>query len=275
MITIEQIKSSALITDNAKQWAIDNIAYLNKPMKFFGSSTKVEKGAEKRDTYIMYLQPAGKVSTATLCAAAATSGCEAPCLISSGQLGMTTGQSAATKRTILMLLAPDYFRTRILAEIDRAELKAIKSGIPALFRLNGTSDCDFSEIIAARPNSAFYDYTKILSRIRGNKLENYHLTFSGSMFSAQSKSALSKAIDRGNNVVVAFNTKNLPDEALRIPAELVDFDETDLRPLDAAGSLGALKRKGSNKAQRAAETDKSFFVTADNYNEALQILRIA
>jgi len=223
----------------------------------------------------MYLQPANKVSTKTLCAAAEYSGCVKPCLISSGQLGMTTGQKAATKRTILMLLAPDYFKSRILAEIDRAELKAIKTGIPALFRLNGTSDIDFSDIIASRPNSAFYDYTKILSRVRANTLANYDLTFSGSMYSKQSKAALSKAVDRKLKLVVAFNTKNLPDESLRIPAQLIDFDTTDLRPLDDAGSKGALKRKGSNKLDRANETAQSFFVTQHNYHEAMQILKIA
>ena len=51
--------------DNAKKWAIDNLDYLNKPMTLFGSSLKVEKGKDKFDTYIIYLQPADKVAINT------------------------------------------------------------------------------------------------------------------------------------------------------------------------------------------------------------------
>ena len=147
-IIAQDIKQTTLINSSAKQWAIKNIDYLNKPMQFFGSSTKLEKGSDKYDSYVMYLQPADKVATQTICAFAAKAGCKEPCLIDSGQLGMTTGQNAATKRTILMLLRPDYFKKQVLAEIDKAERRAAKpEQLPALFRLNGTSDLDFSDII--------------------------------------------------------------------------------------------------------------------------------
>ena len=46
-IIINEIESSSLINVTAKKWAIANLEYLNKPMKFFGSSTKLEKGASK------------------------------------------------------------------------------------------------------------------------------------------------------------------------------------------------------------------------------------
>ncbi len=151
MITKEEIQESTAINQNAKQWAIDNLDYLNKPMRYLGSSVKVEKGADKFDTYIQYLQPADKVATDTLCAFATAAGCKEPCLISSGQLGMSTGQRAATKRTILMLLRPDSYKASLLAEIDKAERKALKTGVPALFRLNGTSDIDYTDIIKERP----------------------------------------------------------------------------------------------------------------------------
>ena len=75
-ITVSEIQSSTLINDSAKKWAIDNLEYLNKPMVFFGSSKKVEKGADKFNTYVMYLQPADKVATKTLCAMADAAGCK-------------------------------------------------------------------------------------------------------------------------------------------------------------------------------------------------------
>ena len=274
-ITKYEITVSDLINDNAKQWAIDHIDYLNKPMRFFGSSTKLEKGAEKYDSYVIYLQPADKIAVKTLCAFAAKAGCKEPCLIDSGQLGMTTGQNAATKRTILMLLRPDYFKAQVLSEIDKAERKAVKTGMPALFRLNGTSDLDFSDIYKARPNSQFYDYSKELSRVRKNTLANYDLTFSGSMYSTQSRSALRKAVKAGHRIAMAFNTKLIASDALTIPDNLANFDKTDLRHLDGK-VIGALTRKGSNKKQRAYDDaqNHSFFVTSTNLKQFKDIIAI-
>lgn len=275
-ITNSEIKQSNLINDNAKQWALDHIDYLNKPMQFFGSSTKLEKGSDKYDSYVMYLQPADKVSVKTLCSFADKAGCKEPCLIDSGQLGMSTGQNAATKRTILMLLRPDYFKSKILAEIDKAERKASKPNqLPVLFRLNGTSDLDFSDIYKARPASQFYDYSKELSRVRKNTLANYDLTFSGSMYSKQSRAALRKAVKAGHRIAMAFNTKLIASDALTIPDNLANFDKTDLRHLDGK-VIGALTRKGSNKAQRAIDNSlvDSFFVTHSNLKQFNDIIAV-
>ena len=52
MITQTEIQASHAINDNAKQWAIDNLEYLNKPMRYLGSSLKVEKGAERRGSKV-------------------------------------------------------------------------------------------------------------------------------------------------------------------------------------------------------------------------------
>jgi len=275
VITLSEINESNAINQSAKDWAKDNLNYLNKPMRFFGSSLKVEKGADKFDTYIMYLQPADKVAIKTLCTFADKAGCKKPCLISSGQLGMSTGQSAATKRTILMLLRPQSFESAILSEIDKAERKAVKTGLPALFRLNGTSDIDFSNIMKQRPNSLFYDYTKEISRVRKNTLKNYDLTFSGSMFSVQSKAALRKAVSANYRIAMAFNTKGLKDDDLQLRRDLKSFDTTDLRHLDG-NVIGTLKRKGSNKQERFLENTKadSFFVTSANVREFNDIIAI-
>ena len=275
MITLTEIQTTTLINSTAKQWAIDNLDYLNKPMRFFGSSLKVEKGADKYDTYVMYLQPADKVAIETLCAFAVLSGCVEECLILSGQLGMSVGQNAATKRTILMLLRPKLFESALLSEIDKAERKALKTGIPALFRLNGTSDLDFTAIMAQRPNSMFYDYTKILSRVRKNSLTNYDLTFSGSMYSPQSKAALRKAVASNHRIAMAYNTKGLADDGLQINHSLKSFDTTDLRHLDS-NVVGTLTRKGSNKKERARDNLKSnsFFVTSANVLEFNDLIAI-
>ena len=276
-ITLSEIQSSTLINNSAKKWAVDNLEYLNKPMVFFGSSKKVEKGADKFNTYVMYLQPADKVATKTLCAMADAAGCKKPCLISSGQLGMSVGQNAATKRTVLMLLRHGYFVTSILREIDKAERKALRDNIPALFRLNGTSDLNFTYIIDQRPQSQFYDYSKKLSHVKNlayvehGKMryrKNYDVTFSGSMYSTQSRAALKKAIAQKHRIAMAWNTKNLKSDLIATDSSFKSFDDTDLRHLDG-NVIGTLTRKGSSIKERNIENMKkdSFFITAANIQE--------
>ena len=273
-ITKQEIQNSDKLQQTAKDWACAKLEYLNKPMKILGTSIKVLKGADKFNTYIVYLQPANKVAFKTLCVGAEASGCKIECLIHSGQLGMTIGQDATTKKTILYLLRNDWFNQQLLSEIDKAERKAKRDGIPALFRLNGTSDIDFSYLIAQRPDSMFYDYTKILNRLRKNTLNNYDLTFSGSMYTKQSKNALRKAVQRKHRIAVAFNSKNLADDEIKIPSNILSFDDTDLRHLDLK-VVGSLKRKGSNKARRAIDNkiNESFFITATNIDEFNNIIK--
>lgn len=273
-ITRAEIMSTKVLTNKAKLWAYGNIEYLNKPMRILGTSTKVEKGSDKRDTYIVYMQPHSKVALETICPMAVAGGCAEACLKSSGQLGIKEGSAdrAATKRTIWYLMRPLSFKVLLLKDIDKAERKATKTGIPALFRLNGTSDLDFSDVISRRPQSAFYDYSKVLSRVRKNPLDNYDITFSASMYSVQSKAALKKAVKARYKIAVAYNTKGLQSDNIQVPSDAVSFDTTDLRPLDSSGTIGVLKRKGSNKVQRASEGYQSFFVTADNVAEFNNII---
>ena len=73
-ITLAEINATKLINTNAKKCAKSNLNYLNKKGKLFGSSLKVEKGADKFETLILYLQPADKVATETLCSFAELAG---------------------------------------------------------------------------------------------------------------------------------------------------------------------------------------------------------
>lgn len=275
-LTVSEIQSSTLITEHAKTWAISHIEYLNKDMRIFGTSTKVEKGSNWFDTYILYLAPHDLISVLTLCAGAESAGCAEDCLYKSGLLGKKTGRNAMYKRTVLMLLRPEWFESTLLSEIDKAEAKAKKTGIPPLYRLNGTSDLDWTHIFKARKDSSFYDYTKILSRLRKNSSDNYDLTFSASMYSQQSRSAFKKAVQRQHRIAVAFNTKESKLDEFTIPSGFKSFDDTDLRHLDDQ-VIGVLKRKGSNIAERLEENRKreSFFVTESNLEEFNIIARSA
>ena len=253
------------LTETGKEWAIENIDYLLKPMRLLGSSKKVEKGeAQKIITKVMYLFPHNAISLITLCAGAKGAGCWQGCLYQSGRLGMPVGRDAMAKRTVLYVLFPKLFKKALIKEIRKAHAK---HGKALAIRLNGTSDIDWSDVIAANPETMHYDYTKLYNRVLKNKLPNYHLTYSGSAFNARSIKNTAKAINAGVNTAIAFNTKNLEGE-FKTPSELDNFDTTDLRFLDNAGAIGALTRKGSSRADREAENEReSFFFNPESFKK--------
>ena len=269
MITLEQIESTTLLQDNAKQWALDNIDYINKALPLLGSSLKVEKG-EKEGYYtsILYLQPANKVAKVTVCAGAKLNGCLDGCLISSGQLGMSVAQRAATRRTIIYLLDSKRFYTMLENEITKLHAK---HGDKVAIRLNGTSDIDFTAFIATMPHVRFYDYSKVYRRLERNDLPNYDLTYSGSAYNDKALAITARAAIKGHRVALAFNTGERKGE-FKMPKDLADFDSTDLRFLDGH-VIGGLKYKGGSIAKRAAMMDKaSFFFTPSSFDKLNNII---
>jgi len=271
--TKKELLASTLINDTAKQWAIDNWQYLttvNTPLINVNSSTKIEKGQKLNiHTGILYLKPADQVTTKTLCPTAQLMGCKKGCLIDSGQLGKKAGSNAATKRTIMFALNADKFRQHLKLEILQHKLEY---GDSLAIRLNGTSDIDFSDIIASMPDQQFYDYTKVYSRVLKNKLPNYDLTFSGSANNAKSLQMTARAISAGYRTVLAVNTAETKGE-YKLPSKLgdiplINMDDTDVRFKDDSNAVGVLKRKGSNKGQRAVdELQDGFFFNQSNINK--------
>lgn len=262
MITIQMINDTSLINDASKSWAIENIDYINSDNPLLGSSIKVEKGeSEGYFTSILYMQPADKVATITLCSAAALFGCQDICLIGSGMLGMTTGQSAATRRTIIFLLDSVRFYEMLRKEI---QAKYRKHGDKLAIRLNGTTDIDFTDFIASMPHIRFYDYCKVYARVIKNKLANYDITFSGSAYSEKTLYMTARAINAGHRVAIAFNTGETKGE-FRMPTDIADFDTTDLRFTDMK-VLGGLKYKGGSRKSRLDNMDKpNFFFSLKTY----------
>jgi hypothetical protein len=269
---IRIVMQSDALTYTAKMWALDNIDYMMRPMRLLGSSKKTEKGTKlKVVTAIMYLFPHNVISATTICAGAVLNGCHEGCLYQSGQLGMPVGRDAMAKRTVLWCLFRADFLVSLTEEI--AKLYA-KHGDTLAIRLNGTSDIDWSGVIKALPQVRFYDYSKIYARVLKNILPNYHLTYSGSAFSEKSQQITARAINKGLNVALAFNTKQLSGE-MSVPDDLESFDDTDARFLDAPGTVGSLTRKGSSRAQRVAEeTQPSFFYTEATYSNLINATNV-
>ena len=236
-----------------------------QPLMGFNSSIKILKGLKKYDytTGILYLQPSNAVSVKTFCPFADPAGCKDDCLgKTSGRLAMSQSQRAMTRRSIQYVFDPDGFKERLRHEIIKNERDNY------CIRLNGTSDLDWSDLIASLPNVQFYDYTKVFKRLERNTLANYHLTFSASFKSENTIQQTKEAVKRKYNVAIPLNTKECKGEFKR-PTELVinskkesvqNFDITDLRFLDKPSSIGTLTRKGSNIKQRLGEMHQpSFF----------------
>ena len=146
-----------------------------------------------------------------------------------------------------MLLRHGYFVSSILREIDKAERKALRDNIPALFRLNGTSDYNWKDIIVDYPAIQFYDYTKVYNRVAKNWPGNYHLTLS---YSEANETYRDKVIEYANNyganMAVVFRDKNnIPKEFLG--RKVIDGDKDDLRFLDPDNVVVALYAKGKAK----------------------------
>ena len=175
---------------------------------------------------------------------------------------MSQSQRAMTRRSIQYVFDPDGFKERLRHEIIKNERDNY------CIRLNGTSDLDWSDLIASLPNVQFYDYTKVFKRLERNTLPNYHLTFSASFKSENTIQQTKEAVKRKYNVAIPLNTKECKGEFKRPTALVINskkesvqnFDITDLRFLDKPSSIGTLTRKGSNIKQRLGEMHQpSFF----------------
>ena len=250
--------------------------FSKKPYQLLGinPSTKIEKGQKINvNTAILYLAPDTTVTNKTICPNASRNGCSNDCLASSGRLGMINGQLAQIRRTLYYLYHNESFMIQLQNEIDKYHKKY---GDTLAVRLNGTSDLNWAEFIANNPKIQFYDYSKLRNMIVKNKNKNHHYTFSGSMYSDYSRKELKKAVNSGLNIALAFNTKGTKKDTLRIPKKLfnkklVDFDITDVRFKDKKGSIGYLKRKGSNVNDRLIDNKKvnNFFITESNIKELI------
>ena len=150
-------------------------------------------------------------------------------------------------------------------DIAALERKAIKLGMVAAVRLNGTSDLPWENLkgeigvslMERFPSVQFYDYTKNPSRAiaygQGKMPVNYHVTFSRS--EANSGAVLS-VIDTVANVAAVFDTKKgQPLPATWAGRKVIDGDITDIRFWDETNVIVGLRAKGS-----MGKADESGFV---------------
>ncbi len=276
-ITPTDVIQSRKINDDAKLHIIDNLAYINKfALKgklWTLESAKIAKtDNDNTKNVVLFLAPANSIASDsfTLCPWANDNGCKENCIAFQGRLGMVMAQKAQMARTVLYLLRQGFFKSKLVAELQLLE---VEYGTTLLVRPDGTSDVDWRWLVDLFPYISFYGYSKGCKKVLKHTRSNYKLTFSGSNANPLVYKRTVAAIMSGINTAIALNTAFTKGEwvmpvsgANKMPFDWVkimmkNFDLNDDRTKDAWGTVGYLKRKGSNKLERLANEQKehSFF----------------
>jgi hypothetical protein len=199
-------------------------------------------------TYSLYLAPA-KTSGYEVCPSR-TSECTKFCLNESGMNTMTQNKKgdvindSRIHKTKLFFEDRQFFMHMMIAEIRSGITKAKKLNYKFSVRLNNTSDIspldfclDGKNILEMFPQTTFYDYTKIKSRVELMKqYPNYNLTYS---YSGYNLTECQEMLLNKINIAVVF--KLVPDTFMGYP--VIDGDLNDLRYKDLKGVVVGLKYK--------------------------------
>jgi hypothetical protein len=173
----------------------------------------------------------------------ATPGCARACFADFDRLAWPQVKRAAVARTLMLTRHPESFQAILRADLARELAHAGRR--PLVARLNVVSDVawerDCPGLFANFPMVKFMDYTKDISRILDpNRPANYHLTFSRSEVNEED---CHRALAAGHNVTVVFRKPPFPATYWGYP--VIDGDRNDLRFLDPAPCIVALRAKGA------------------------------
>ena len=208
-------------------------------------------------TFILYLSPHNQNSKGINICPKASKGCAASCLFSAGRGAFNSVKNSRINKTEFLLANKETFIQQLAKEIITKHKTALKTGAKVAFRLNGTSDLDFIYLlkkyaaldVETLSNAVFYDYTKILGKVKKYiNHKNYFLTFSRA---EDNQSETLEALKIGANVSAVF-LGDLPKTYKGF--KVVDGDKSDDLMINTKNSILGLSAKG------AAKKDKSGFV---------------
>jgi len=226
------------------------------------NSSKHEKAYKYNEmVYTIYLAPANS-SGYEVCPGR-TKWCTEACLNQSGRNIMDQGREiingSRIKKTKLFFEDREFFVRWVVAEIKKAEKKAIDEGFRFSVRLNNTSDIspeDFLiegvNILEMFPDITFYDYTKVFDRMKLlDKYPNYDLTYS---FTGNNWDQCKKILDdKTGRVAVVFN--EVPDQYLGYT--VINGNDYDMRYLDPKGVIVGLPYK---KVRKKLDPNNNFVI---------------
>jgi hypothetical protein len=257
--TAPQIAADRYTSDNVKSLLGKLRAKVNKLLSDGSTNAKTVKNDLK--TFILYLAPADQNSKGVnICPAADT--CKAPCLFTAGHGAFNSVQAARIARTEYYINHRDEFARTLVNELSKLYTKALNTGAKFAIRLNGTSDLDFIAILknrtgtdiletfgtsvdSDRPGLVFYDYTKLIGKVRKYAGTNYTLTFS---YQPGNLDQCSEALSLGANVAAVFRDQ-LP--AVWAASPVIDGDSSDIEMLSNKAKILGLKAKGQARKDRS------------------------
>tara|TARA_Y100001973_G_C5166792_1_gene316643 strand:+ start:453 stop:1232 length:780 start_codon:yes stop_codon:yes gene_type:complete len=191
-------------------------------------------------------------------------GCSDSCVGYGGLAGVYPAvMESRIKKTISFFKDREYFLNSLVYEIEKAIKIAHNKNLKPAFRLNAYSDIlwerykikDNKNIFELFPETAFYDYSKIVNR---KTPANYQITYShyGNWQETQT------ALNQGINVAMVF--EKLPKQITinNISYIVVDGDITDLRLNESINNkpvIVGLKFKGS-KAELTKAINERFTI---------------
>lgn len=195
----------------------------------------------------MYLSPYNSGGYGNTCNKA-TPGCIQSCLNTAGRGAFSNVQNARKRKTEMFFTNHVHFKDILRQDLSLFSKYCQEHNLQGFVRLNGTSDIDWSKIKLNKmniniyeefSNLIFYEYTKDWSRT--SKQKNYYITYSASEHTLPEQ--IKNKIINGNNVAVVF--QKLPLKYLGI--DVLNGDETDLRPFDQKQKIVGLLAKGRAK----------------------------
>ena len=189
-----------------------------------------------------------------------TAGCRSACnLWFAGRTVMEPVRDAMIRRKQWLASDGVGFQDQLHKEIELHEKYCRRTGLTPVVRLNVASDLDWRSVIAAHPGTTYYDYSKVLSRAKGEWLDNYQITYSRNEKSSEDE--MVGLLESGRNVAVVFDVAYLPQQGIlgKLPKtwfghKVVDGDKHDvrLREVDGRGVVVGLRLKGGTKARENA-----------------------
>lgn len=224
-------------------------------------------------TFILYLAPYNQNDKGINICPMASKGCAAACLFTAGRGKFSNVQSSRINKTNYFIYNKKLFINQLAKEIVRETAKAEAKGEKIAFRLNGTSDIDFIYLLkkytgltisGLAPTAIFYDYTKILGKVKKYKGHpNYFLTFSRA---EDNESAAIAALNDGSNVSIVFNGE-LPNYWRGF--KVIDGDTSDLVMIYNRNVVLGLRAKGDAKKDTSG-----FVVTAPIEQRKQQLIKL-
>jgi hypothetical protein len=197
--------------------------------------------------YTLYLSPAN-TSGYEVCPKR-TKECTVACLHESGYNRIDVKENKINNsrivKTKLFFENREFFMSILIDEIKSTYLKALNQDYTFSIRLNNVSDINPERfrtrnlnILEIFPEVQFFDYTKVLSRIKLlEKYPNYDLTFS---YSGENWDECLEALKNNVRVAVVFKDK-IPEEYRGI--QVINGDDYDMRYKDPKNVLVGLKFK--------------------------------